>query len=124
MHAVLKGKKSIAMCKQIICFMNMEAANATPAIPVQEKNLFRQSSSSSIICFVLLFKLQEQKKMMNDFNAAAWGSNYREDMPEKAFQRLITSTRFHICRDSHLFFILKTTTRASAAAIRTLAPSH
>lgn len=114
------------MCKQIICFMNMEATNATPAIPIQEeekkKNPFGQSSS--IICFVLLFKLQEEKKMMNDFNAAAWGSNYREDMPEKAFERLITSTRFHICRDSHLFFILKTSARASAAAIRPLAPSH
>lgn len=53
-------KKNISECKQIICFMNMEVTNATPAIPIQEKNLSGQSSS--IICFVLLFKLQEQKK--------------------------------------------------------------
>lgn len=53
-------KKNISECKQIICFMNMEVTNATPAIPIQEKNLSGQSSS--IVCFVLLFKLQEQKK--------------------------------------------------------------
>lgn len=43
---------------------------------------------------------------------------------KKAFQGLITSSRLPICRDSHLFFILKTTARASAAAVKPLAPSH
>lgn len=45
--------------------------------------------------------------MMNDSNVAARGANYREDMPQKAYQRLITFTRFCICRVPHLFFILK-----------------
>lgn len=51
--------------------MNMEGTNATPAIPIQEKKKHPFGQSSSIICFVLLFKLQEEKKMMDDFNAAA-----------------------------------------------------
>lgn len=43
--------------------MNMEGTNATPAIPIQEKKKKHPfGQSSSIICFVLLFKLQEEKK--------------------------------------------------------------
>lgn len=52
-------------------------------------------------------KERKKEKLMNDFNATAWGANYREAMPQKAYQRLITFPRFCICRASHLFFILK-----------------